>query len=262
MQIINTLDAISLPVLFAAILFVVLLAIEGGYRLGTYRYSRSDKEKEAPVGAMVGATLGLLAFLLAFTFGVAASRFDDRRQVLLAEANAIGTCYLRGEMLPERGEEVRSLLRQYVEVRLEAVRTGAVKEAIDRSEEIQRQLWSHAVTVAGASRDPIVGLFVASLNEVIDLHAERMQAGLRSRIPGAIWVALFAITLLSFAGMGYQEGLAGTSRSLATIAVALAFSSVIWLIADLDRTGKGSLEVSQQAMIDLQQSMAKPAGKP
>jgi hypothetical protein len=85
-----------------AILLLVLLSVEGGYRLGKYQRSRSEEEKEAPVGAMVGATPGLLAFMLAFTFGLAATRFDTRRQVLLDEANAIGTTYLRAGMLPER----------------------------------------------------------------------------------------------------------------------------------------------------------------
>ena len=257
MNVVSVLDAIPLLVFFVAILLLVLLSVEGGYRLGKFRRGRSDKELEAPVGAMVGATLGLLAFLLAFTFGLAAARFDDRRVVLLDEANAIGTCFLRAEMLPERGEEVRSLLRKYVDVRLEVVRTGNM-EGIRWSEEIQQQLWAHAVVLARNSSNLFVSLFVQSLNDVIDLHAKRIQIGLRSRIPGIIWLALFAITVLSFAGMGYQAGLAGTCRSLAILAVAFAFSSVIWLIADLDRPQEGTLQVSQQAMIDLQQSMALP----
>ena len=111
---ISALDAIPLWALFILTLFLVLLSIEGGYRLGRYRLTRSEHEKEAPVGAMVAAMLGLLAFMLAFTFGLAAQRFDTRRQVLLDEANAIGTTYLRAAMLPERGEELRSLLRKYV----------------------------------------------------------------------------------------------------------------------------------------------------
>ena len=98
------LDALPLWGLFLVILLLVLLSVEGGYRLGKYRRSRSEQEKEAPVGAMVGATLGLLAFMLAFTFGLAAARFDTRRQVLLDEANAIGTTYLRAGMLPTRAK--------------------------------------------------------------------------------------------------------------------------------------------------------------
>src|SRR6059058_6240216 len=86
--------------------------------------------KEAPVGTMVGATLGLLAFILAFTFGLAATRFDTRRQLLLDEANAIGTTYLRAGMLPEQGEQIRALLRDYVDARLDAVRSGNVAKGI------------------------------------------------------------------------------------------------------------------------------------
>ena len=78
-----------------------LISVECGYRLGKFRLSRREQEKEAPVGTMVGATLGLLAFILAFTFGLASSRFDNRRQLLLDEASALGTIYLRAGMLPE-----------------------------------------------------------------------------------------------------------------------------------------------------------------
>ena len=127
-------DALPLWGLFITILGVVLLSVECGYRLGKFRLSRREQEKEAPVGTMVGATLGLLAFILAFTFGLASSRFDNRRQLLLDEANALGTTYLRAGMLPEWGEEVRRLLRDYIGHRLDAVRSGDVTEGIRRSE--------------------------------------------------------------------------------------------------------------------------------
>jgi hypothetical protein len=260
MQTTGPIDALPLWGLFIAILIVVLLSVECGYRLGKYRRSRSEQEKEAPVGTMVGATLGLLAFILAFTFGLAAARFDTRRQVLLDEANAIGTTYLRAGMLPERGEEVRRLLRDYVAVRLEAVRSSNVAEGIRQSENIQQQLWTEAETVGQKNPHSIVvGLFIQSLNETIDLHAKRVQAGVRSRIPGAIWVGLFAVAVLSLIAMGYLEGLAGTRRSLAVLAVAFTFSVVIELIADLDRPQEGVLKVSQHALLDLQRSMNPPS---
>jgi len=250
------LDVLPLWGVFIVILVVVLLSVECGYRLGRYRRSRSEQEKEAPVGTMVGATLGLLAFILAFTFGLAAARFDARRQVLLDEANAIGTTYLRAGILPERGEQIRTLLRGYVAARLEAVQSGKIAEGIGRSESIQQQLWSQAEAVGGKNPNSIVvGLFVQSLNEVIDLHAKRVQAGVRSRIPGAIWLGLFAVAALSLAAMGYQAGLARTRRSLAVFAVAITFSVVIELIADLDRPQQGVLRVSQHALLDLQRSM-------
>jgi hypothetical protein len=255
----GALDALPLWGLFLGIVLLVLLSVESGYRLGRYRRSRSDQEKEVPVGAMVGSTLGLLAFILAFTFGSAAARYDARRQVLLDEANAIGTTYLRAEMLPERRDEVRVLLRDYVNTRLDAVQSGRIAEGIRRSEELQGQLWAHAVAVGEAHPTSIVvGLFVQSLNEVIDLHAKRVTAGVRNRIPGAIWVTLFTVATLSLGAMGYHSGLAKTSRSPAVLAVAFTFSAVIGLIADLDRPQEGVLKVSQQALIDLQRSMNAP----
>jgi hypothetical protein len=254
----GALDFLPLWGLMVATLFLVLLSIECGYRLGRYRHERSE-EKEAPVGAMVGATLGLLAFLLAFTFGLAATRFDTRRQVLLDEVNAIGTAYLRAGLLPERREEVRALLREYVDVRLEAVRSGKVEQGMRQSEKLHGQLWEHAVALGEKNPGSIViGLFVQSLNEVIDFHTKRVTVGLRHRIPGAIWAALYAVAVLALAAMGYHAGLTGTSRSLAVLAVAFTFSVVLWLVADLDRPSEGSLTVSQQGMIDLRNSMTEP----
>ena len=256
----TVLDVLPLWGVFLAVLVLVLAAIEGGYRLGNYRHRQSGGEKEAPVGAMVGATLGLLAFMLAFTFGMAAERFDTRKQLVLDEANAIGTTYLRTAMLPEKQDEIRALLRSYVDSRLDAVRSGRVQEEILRSEAIQGQLWSAATSVGLQHGDSIVvGLFVQSLNEVIDLHAKRVTAGLRNRIPAIIWVALLAIATLSLAAMGYHAGLVGTTRSVAILVVAISFSAVIALLADLDRPQEGTLTVSQQALIDVRQSMNPPA---
>jgi len=252
-----TLDALPLWGLFIVILLVVLISVEFGYRLGRYRRRGSEQEKEAPVGTMVGATLGLLAFILAFTFGLAAARFDTRRQVVLDEANAIGTTYLRAGILPERGEEIRALLRNYVDTRLKAIRSGNIAQGIRQSEDIQYKVWTEAEAVGKQNPDSIVvGLFVQSLNEVIDLHAKRVQAGTRSRIPGAIWIGLFAVAVFSLAGVGYQAGLTGTRRSLEVFAVALTFSVVIELIADLDRPQQGVLRVGQHALLDLQRSMS------
>jgi len=254
------LDAFPLWGLFVVILLIVLLSVECGYRLGRYRRSRHEEEKEAPLGTMVGATLGLLAFILAFTFGLAAARFDTRRQVLLDEANAIGTTYLRAGMLPEQGEQIRALLRDYVTTRLDAVQSGNIAEGIRRSDNIQQQLWAEAENVGKKNSNSIVvGLFVQSLNELIDIHAKRVQVGLRSRIPGAIWLGLFAVAILSLATMGYHAGLSGTRRSLAVFAVAFTFSVVIELIADLDRPQEGVLRVSQQALLDVQRSMNVPS---
>ena len=251
------LDAIPLAVLFAVVFILAMLALEGGYRLGRWRHARTADEKEAPVGAMVGTLLGLLAFLLAFVFGMAASRFESRRQTALDEANAVGTAYLRTRLLPEpqRGASAR-LLRVYVDVRVRGIREGRLVELVTRSEELHGLLWAEAVTAAERQPGPITGLYVQALNEMIDLHATRVQVGLRSRIPGVIWAGLISLALLGMSSVGYQSGLAATRRSPAMLALIVAFAGVLFLIADLDRPGEGLLVVSQEAMHDLQRAMA------
>jgi len=250
------LDVIPLWGIILITVAVILLSIECGFRLGQFRRRGSELEDKPPVGEMVAATLALLAFMLAFTFGMAASRFEVRRGLVIDEANAIGTTYLRAGLLPEPyREEVRKLLREYVSVRLEAIRPEKLNQSISRSEELQSQLWSRAAAVGEKNPGIVVGLFIGSLNEVINLHAKRLELVVRNRIPSAIWVALYFVAVLGTAAMGYHAGLAGSGRSLAIVAIVLAFSAVMTLIADLDRPQAGLLRVSQQTRIDLQRTI-------
>ncbi len=251
-------DALPLWGMFGATVIVVLLSIEGGYRVGRYRHRRSEDEKEAAVGAIVGATLGLLAFILAFTFGLASSRFNARREIVVEEANAIGTTYLRAGLLPNnRDAKIRKLLGEYVDARLEVVQTGNVVKVLRRSDELHRQLWKEAEAVGQEHPDSIVvGLFIQSLNETIDVHSKRVLVGLQNRLPGALWATLYLITMLTMAGVGYHEGLTNSRRSLSIVVLVLTFSSIMTLVADLDRPRDGFMTVSQQAMIDLSKMMS------
>jgi len=255
------LDYIPLWLLFLVTCFFSWLALEGGFRFGKWRHNRATEEKEGPVNAMVGSILGLLAFLLAFTFSMAATRFDARRQAILTEATAIGTAYLRSRLLaePQRTETAR-LLREYVDVRARTVTEGNVAESVARSTELQELLWSEAVKAAENKSTPagMAGFFILSLNETIAVHAIRVQTGLRSRIPSIIWTGLLSLALLAMASVGYQAGLAAMRRSPVMLGMVLAFAGVLFLIADLDRGQEGFLRVSQQALIDLQSSMHDP----
>jgi hypothetical protein len=251
------LDVVPLWALFLALVAASLLIDEYGFRFGRRRAGHAEKESDAIVGSMVAAELGLLAFLLAFTFGIGASRFEMRRQIMLDETNAIGTTYLRAAMLPtaER-DDVRRLLKEYVDVRIGAAMGTPLDEVIRRSETIHEHLWTDAVAAAAQDERSVpVGLFVQSLNDVIDLHAKRVTAVIRSRMPLVVWGVLFAVALLSFLAMGYQAGLTRANRSPAVVLIALTFAAVIWLVADLDRPGQGFLRVTQQPMIDLRNSM-------
>jgi hypothetical protein len=262
------LDSLPLWLIFAVTVALTAAAIESGYRIGRSRRSRKDAEREPekdqPVGAIAASTLGLLGFLLAFTFGLAASRFDDRRLAVLEESNAIGTSYLRAGLLkePER-TEIRKLFTQYVDARLAAVKPETHHEAMDTSVALHQALWTQATAAAAADSHSIMtGLFIQSLNEVIDLHSKRVLVGLRSRIPASVWIALYFIAVLAMGSLGYQEGLAGSRRSLAVVALLLTFSSVMLLIADLDRPQEGLLRVSQQSMIDLKSMLERETANP
>ncbi len=251
------LDAIPIWGILLLAIFFGLLIVEGGFRYGILRRTRAIDEKEAPVAAMVAAILGLLAFMLAFTFSLAASRFDARRTAVLDEANAIGTTYLRTRLLPEpqRSDSAR-LLREYTDLRASLSNPSQLKELLAHSEKLHAQLWDNAVAAAEKRPDSItIGLFLQSLNETIDLHSKRVFVGIRSRIPFTIWVALFGLTILGLASVGYQAGLAGTRRSPEMPILTVAFAAVLFLIVDLDRGHEGLLRVNQQAITDLQQMM-------
>jgi hypothetical protein len=251
------LDVLPLWALFLVLLVGNLLLDECGFRFGRLRGRRADKESDAAVSAIVASELGLLAFMLAFSFGIAASRFDLRRTTVLNEANAIGTTYLRAAMLPAgQGAPIRDLLRDYVDIRIYAAHGMPIDQVLHRSQEIQEQLWAKAVAATEYDTHSLpTELFVQSLNEVIDLHAVRVMASLRNRMPLPVWIVLFGVGFLSFFTMGYQAGLTKASRSPATVVMALTFVAVIWLVADLDRPGEGFLHVSQDPMIEVRQMM-------
>jgi hypothetical protein len=251
------LDFLPLWALCLATIALGFLSVEAGYRLG--RRLSSEPETEASVRTMVAATLGLLAFTLAFTFGLASSRFDARRQVVQDEANAIRTSHLRSAFLPEpQRSTIRGLLREYLEARLEAAQPGKAQQAVVGSQRLHARLWAEAV--AAVEKEPssvLAGLFIDSLNEIIDLHAKRVQATLRSRVPGVIWATLYFAASFSMAGIGYHLGLTSRRRSPAVVALVLTFSAVMFLIEDLDRPQEGLLRVSQQAMVDLRNSLGE-----
>jgi hypothetical protein len=257
MEVSRLLDLLPLWMLFLVTVTVVLLSIEFGFRLARHQLLRSAEAKDAAVGAMVGAILGLLAFMQAFTFGFAASRFEDKKQIVLAESTAIKTAYLRAALVPEPiCTDSRRLLHEYVDVRLKGAQIGNTDEAILKSQELHARLWSQAVVAGEKGRPPVNSLFIQSINEVIDLHGKRITVGLRNRVAGVIWLALYSLLILAMATLGYQGGLSNNRRSVAVLTLVFAFSTVLILIVDLDRPGDGLLSVSQQSMIDVRDFMS------
>lgn len=254
----NVFDRLPLFAVFILTVAFVLLAIEIGMRLGAIGSRRPAGKGAETVGSVVASTLGLLAFILAFTFSMTASRFDARKQLLLDEVNAIGTAYLRAGLLPQPYQtEERRLLREYVDVRASLARApGTLAEAMARSEAIQDLMWSQVEQMTARNLTSVAqGLFIQSLNDVIDLHGKRVIVGLQHRIPGTIWLGLYGVAALAMVVVGYEFGQSRQRQLALSALLALAFSAVILLIADLDRAGAGSVQVSQQPVLDLQQKL-------
>ena len=251
------LDALPLWSVFLVTLAFVFLSILLGVRLGLMRHRGGANMPEGPIGSIVGALLGLLAFILTFTFGMAADRFDSRRQLLLDEVNAIGTSALRAEMLgePER-TECLALFRKYVDLRVEAMHhPDRLMHALAASDSLQDQLWQQAIIVSKGMNTPVGALFISSLNEVIDLQTSRKTVVLLYRIPPGIWIGLCLITFLSMATVGFQFGISGKPYLGFSLVLAVTFSTVILLITELDRPRQDMLKVNQGAMIELQQKL-------
>lgn len=250
----------SLLVFLIFTFILLFFAFEGGVFLGKKHRSISEPKDRSPIGSIVGATLGLLAFLLAFTFGIAASKFDDRRMLVIDEANAIRTTYLRAGYLSESYKtEIRNLLKEYVSLRLEGIKSGNIQQLIKGSEDLQDRLWKQTVSLAEKnSNSETVALFIESINEVFELNAKRVNLGIYVRIPIIIWAALFFVTILAIGSVGYQIGLIEAHYLGINLLLILTFSSVIVLIADLDGPQEGFIKVSQQSLIDLFDKFNRP----
>ncbi|MGH8173666.1 MAG: hypothetical protein ACREPX_10995 [Rhodanobacteraceae bacterium] len=253
----SLIDTIPMPLLALGTLALVLIALEIGFRIGRWRRTHSGAEHDTTLGGVVGATLGLVAFLLAFTFGMAAERFEDRRQVLLEEVNALDAAYLRADLIGEPfRSEAHGVLRQYVALRLEEARRDDLGGDIQGPETLQDDLWDQVVAMHNAGPSSATkALFVQAINTVIDVQNQRTDMA-RHPIPPTIWIALYLITMVAMAKVGYQSGVSGPRRSAAMPTLSLTFTLVFVLIADLDRPLRGLLRVSQQSMIDLQEKMA------
>jgi hypothetical protein len=192
-----SIDAIPSWALFVAVVVIVLASIEGGYLLGRFAHRRTEDEKESPVAAIAGSILGLGAFLLAFTFGIVANRYDARKELVREEANIIRTAWLRSDFLPEPDRaETRALIRKYLDTRLEFAQSREfdperAKTVLAQVEEDQGRLWE--IAVANARKDlnsDVAALYIESLNELFAIHALRVAQGLQARIPFEIWIML------------------------------------------------------------------------
>ena len=259
----NFLDQWPLGIIFAAGAIGQVVFIEIGFRYGLSQQGKGRKAQLAQVRAIMGASLGLLAFMLAFTFSSAQQHFEERTRAYMLEVSAIDSAY-RGADLIEASQRVQAqdLLRHFAKLRVRtanAVRADDHETAVDlirESERIHDVLWAIAESsMEGAKGGEDTGIFAQSVLAMVNAHDARLQAALFNRISPVIWVALFAMALLSMLVTGYQAGLTGTRSQLATWTLAITFAGVMTLITDLDRPNMTLFSVDQRLMVELENRM-------
>jgi hypothetical protein len=256
------LDRFPIWVVYLGTVAAVLVAAEIGFRVGLWLQRRDPDSGKAPItGTVLGGMLGLMAFLLAFSIGIVINQHNGRKAMVVTEANAVGTAYLRAGFLDEPDRtSVRDFLREYVEVRLAAAADAALIEStVTRSEEIHNQLWSIVEdNVRQGQESDVMALFVSSINEVIDVHSLRLAA-IDLRLPRLLGVVTYAATLLSFLLVGIANSADRKRDFFAILLFALAFVAVLMLLVDLDRPQQGLITVSQTALSDLLRQMTATA---
>ena len=239
-----------------AMLLSMVAASLIGWRLRMrYRPSR-DKTNEAESGSQEGyifsATLGLLALLTGFTFSIAIDRFDTRRERVLIEANAIGTTYLRAQLLDEpHRSRISALLRDYIDTRLELADAGPAerKALLQRNDRLVTDLWTATVAAFPAIKNyDFSTSFLETMNLVIDMDTARKVAR-RAHIPTGVLLVLFFYQLVTAAVLGYV--LSGRTGRIVAILLFVLFGVSVLLIIDIDRPTSGSIRESQDAIVQV-----------
>ena len=233
---------------FGLLLFVFQLGVhEFGYQIGRRHAARRAAQADS-VGVVVGGMLGLLAFVLALTLSFANNSFGERRAGTLAEANAIGTAWLRAEAIGgPRGSEIARLLEQYTHLRIDFIQAENDPAMLDdmnrRTSALQTQIWGHVSAIARERTDPVVVSLMAALNDTFDMTtASRFAYGLRLP-PQMAWL-LFGMALISMGALGYQVGLRGNPNHALAALLTLMWTAVIVDILDLASPRIGALRTS------------------
>jgi hypothetical protein len=250
-------------VILIGLLVLIVAASEIGFRLGRKNGWKTDEKMKAQISVVQGALIGVLGLLLGFTMSMAVGRFEARRELVVDEANAIGTSWLRTHLLPEpESSEIANLLREYVDVR---VQFGDAGENIKRLQELRREgqrlqgkFWSIAAAYAQTDPRPVkTSLLLQSLNQTIDLEARRWAA-LQNHVPSAVIYVNMMLAVMTSLLVAYSFGTNGLRHHMSMWSLAFAIIVVLGVIIDLDRPRRGFIRVSPQPLIDLQRQLQNP----
>ena len=246
---------IKQPLIVSALsLFLLWLSA----RIGLFVRMRQLKEEidvHQDLDIIVSATLTLVGLIIGFSFSLAISRYDQRKNYEEAEANAIGTEYLRADLLPSADRSnVRALLRNYLDQRILFYETRddyALSQIDATTAQLQTELWSAVRIPAGAQPTPMLALAVSGMNDVLNSQGYT-QAAWWNRIPSGAWFLMAAVAICSNVLIGYD---CCRARAVRLLVLPLVLCSAFYAIADIDSPRRGAIRVHAQNLISLAESL-------
>lgn len=241
---------VNQPYLFGILLGISLsIAIESGQQTAKYSRTQENTHRKEQMVAIRDGLFVLVSLLLGFTLTLAVTRFNERRSLVIEEADAIEATYLRaGTLARPYGDHAQQLLRQYIDARIDldnaGVDQGRIAEVSKRARQIQEELWEGVTELTKTDRSAIKASYINSLTETIELHGRR-HAALENRIPLTIWIMIISVSLITV----FARGLTLASRFWLTLALApITIALVVALIADLDTPSAGLIQLDNRAM--------------
>jgi hypothetical protein len=254
----DLLDELGTWTIAIGLSFVSLGVSEIAAYFGRKSRSTLDETARTNLNTIEAAMLALIGLLLAFSLNLALAHYDARRHLLVDEVNAIGTAWLRSGICPEPTRtELRSKLRDYTESRavlFERARYSQIP-ASEKGDDLRDAIWNEAVTLAKSDDRSIqTGLLIDSLNAMIDMHTRRDDANVH-QVPALVWWLLIVDTILAMGTVGFNDGQGSRQNLPARVALTIALSATLALTLDLDRPRRGLIQVSQEPMRALYESM-------
>jgi hypothetical protein len=249
--------------LAGGLLLAIIVSLEVGRRIGSYRRRIDSEGANTGLGALEGAVYGLMGLLIAFTFSGAAARFDARRELVGQEANMIGTAYLRIDLLSQAAQPaLRQDFRDYTDLRVKIFRVArldfsAAEQEYARSVDLQNKIWAEAVAAIREQNSPAVTtLVLSSLNEMIDITTTRAVAT-QMHPPTVVFYGLGLLVIATSLLAGY--GMAGGKHRswMHMIVYSLIMASTLYVILDMEYPRFGLIrdDAADQLLIDVRNTM-------
>ncbi|MDJ0956909.1 MAG: hypothetical protein QNI91_08640 [Arenicellales bacterium] len=239
------------------IFFVVLLAaLELGYRVGVWQYDKWEDAEDGGGNLVLTSVLALLGLLLAFTFADGVSHYKTRKQAVISEANALGTAFLRADMVADPGRtELKQALLDYARTRAvkpgTAYSTDKARELVAESTQAMAKLWPTTMQILQQQTPgPLEASLVAAINNVIDHNAIRNTA-LFDKLPPIVLLLLIFITSAALAVAGFNAGLSGRMSRWRMIIFAMVLAGVVLVIRDFDIPTSGFIVVSHDNILSV-----------